>query len=1107
VSRYVPNSLTASRAPRRDPVPVAAPTRQFATFNANGTVAGSGQSSRPGARLAPVATAPSSSPRPQARLENRPLASASAVANIPSPGNLLSSVSGASSRLRNLGSTIAGGVGGALGGAAGSALNNILGVAGTGVLDPNIELFLQTVEQLGALGDVNPGEFGPLNVSPPDAIRSQGNNRATVSARDFTSNNGNRQPNVLRDYNHYNYSITLGILNKDEFNNPLSYRQGGFRKIILQSGGGGLEKRQRVAAEEDSHAEYFIENLNIDAVIAPNPNTGVGLGTTIEFEVTEPYSMGKFTESLIDAAVSEGFTNFTNAPFCLRIDFKGWGDNSENLTVTKPYYIPIMFINVEFSVTNSGSRYQVKAIAANNIANSNSVDSLKNDLSVSGTKVHEILQNSVQSVTNVINKRPEENDDDSKPFIPEYDRYIVAFPTSETGIVDAINNGFSLPENATIERELAIRLGVESRSPDNVEGAVRVLQSRRLTADDGVFNVLSAYAAVDINKIGESLVNENSAEGSNQDMIRIAEAFDVNTSIIQRNLSETDTATLARNFAFQSRDRITDVVQSIVIMSEYIKNSIKDGVNDDIGTRDWFRIDTYTFIDEDSEAEANIGRKPRVYVYAVFPYEMDQAIHAASNNDPPGVEQLFSEAIKEYNYIYTGKNEDVLDFNIDFNYAFLQAAFTDYANYAGNNSAATSATAKGEEEEATPPEVGFGEGQVDPGLAAAAGITSESPKATGPTGSSDNNRSGGKSETDAATELAKSFHNRLINSNVDMLMAEMTIWGDPYFLPNANGNYVSRGSGRRMLDVEGRMRYLQNEVFVVVNFLTPIDYRQGGALMDFAEKEERFSGLYRVLTVRNIFNNGEFRQELKLVRRHGQSNETSTVSRTPSFRDKYNPYSSSSRDRSGRRAQPVGGVPTILPEFRGSAAGQLGGQLGGILGEFSGALNQLQGAVGSIGQLANLPNQLVGQLGGTLGQVQGAVGQIRGIAGQVQQIVQTPQQVLESFSSLMPSQVLDFQSQFGQAKDQLAPARNQIAAAARSSAATAQRAGGAFASQTPSAIVPTSSQRPQSRPINTQPQVPVRARPVRPGQTASGQAAVDLRRSQRIDSQQGSFGA
>jgi len=38
---------------------------------------------------------------------------------------------------------------------------------------------------------------------------------------------------------------------------------------------------------------------------------------------------------------------------------------------------------------------------------------------------------------------------------------------------------------------------------------------------------------------------------------------------------------------------------------------------------------------------------------------------------PPNVDQLKSQAKKEYNYYYTGQNEDVLDFDIKFNTALL----------------------------------------------------------------------------------------------------------------------------------------------------------------------------------------------------------------------------------------------------------------------------------------------------------------------------------------------------------------------------------------------------------------------------------------------------
>jgi hypothetical protein len=949
------------------------------------------------------------------------------VGNIPTPGNLLGTVASLSSRIGNV--------------------NLNFG----GLLDPNIELLLGTFDQARSLSTLSFSGSNNLsiNVRTPDQLRSTGIDRATTPVRDVNAGDGSKQPNALRIFNHYNYVITLGILSQDEFNTPLSYRDRGFSKIILQSGGGNLSRRHQVFAEQGEHAEYYIENLNIDAIVAPNPNTGVSLGTTIEFEVTEPYSMGKFTEALVGAAAELGFANFTTAPFCLRIDFQGWNDQGTSISsVVQPYYIPITFINVEFSVSNSGSRYQAKAIAASDVASSNMFNQIKTEIKAAGARVDQVLENSAVSVTNALNDRseflenPSENSASSlraQPYIPGFDKYVIAFPTSEDGILQAIENGVEIPEELTVPEELGVRFGsfdsagnVVPVNPDNPQGSSRVVAGRRSNPESSIYNTIKAYAITQINEIGLSSVNEETADGADQDMSDINEVYSntnpvddfsdaeragglgsqTSTQVIRRDLQEAQIADKARNFTFRQGTPITEIIENVLMNSSYVHDNLgEEGENDDSGTRNWFRIDTYTFIDNNNETEAVIGRKPRVYVYAIFPYEMDQAIHLSSGSSAPGTENLREAAIKEYNYIYTGKNEDVLDFNIDFNYAFLQAAYSDFANFSGASNTASNATASAPDpENELNPADDFSDTERLSGLGSQSN-DKETATVTGDDITTSRTFDGGTANVSVKQRTAKLFHDRLINSHVDMLMAEMTIWGDPYFLPSINGNYVPR-TVRRMLNSEGRMQYLQNEVMIIVNFLTPIDYRQGGALMEFAELEERFSGLYRVLTVRNTFNNGEFKQELKLVRRHGQTDEPrgGAVLRTSAESDRYDPYSSSSRDPSGRSARPVAGVPTILPQFS--------------------------------------------RVSNALGQVQG--------------LVQSSQQIFQAFSNIMPPQVLNFQSQFGQISGQVAAARNQIDAISRSAAATLSRAGGAFASQTPSALSPTSSVRPQQRPINTQ---------------------------------------
>jgi hypothetical protein len=798
-----------------------------------------------------------------------------------------------------------------------------------------------------------------------------------------------------------------------------------------------------------------------------------------------------------------------------------------------------MFINVEFSVSNSGSRYQAKAISASDMASSNMFNQVKTEVKASGAIVHQVLENSAVSINTAINdrsdflKNPSENSASSlrsQPYIPGFDKYIIAFPTSEDGILQAIENGVEIPEELTVSEELGVRFGsfdsarnVIPVNPDNPQGAARVVAGRRSNPESSIYDTIKAYAITQINEIGLSSINEETADGADQDMSDVNEvwsesnptgdsAADVETDdaarisssqCMRRDLQEAQTADKARNFIFRQGTPITEIIESVLMQSSYIHDSLgEEGENDDSGTRNWFRIDTYTFIDNNTETEAVIGRKPRVYVYAVFPYEMDQAIHLSSGSSAPGTENLREAAIKEYNYIYTGKNEDVLDFNIDFNYAFLQAAYSDFANFSGASNTASNSTASAPDlENELNPADDFSDTERLAGLGSQLN-DKETKTVTGDDISLSRTLDGGTSNVSVKQRTANLFHDRLINSHVDMLMAEMTIWGDPYFLPSINGNYVPR-TERRMLNEEGRMQYLQHEVMIIVNFLTPIDYRQGGALMEFAELEERFSGLYRVLTVRNTFNNGEFKQELKLVRRHAQTDEPrgGAVLRTSAKSDRYDPYSSSSRDPSGKSARPVGGVPTILPQFsRGSdALGQFGqtlGQIGSIAGQVQQITNQVGGALGQVGSIAGQVQQLTNQVGGALGQV-------GNLAGRVQQLVQTPQQIFNTFSNLMPPQVLNFQSQFGQISGQVAAAKSQIDAASRSAVANAQRAGGAFASQTPSVLSPTSSIRPQQRPINTQTSVPERRPPTRPGQNVSGDAAIAARR----DRQSGSRGA
>jgi hypothetical protein len=135
------------------------------------------------------------------------------------------------------------------------------------------------------------------------------------------------------------------------------------------------------------------------------------------------------------------------------------------------------------------------------------------------------------------------------------------------------------------------------------------------------------------------------------------------------------------------------------------------------------------------------------------------------------------------------------------------------------------------------------------------------------------------------------------------------ILGDPYYIADTGvGNYNAPRGESPGTTADGTMDYQSNEVDVVVNFRTPIDYREVGT-MEFPHDSvpvKAFSGLYRVLVVKNSFSGGKFEQVLELVRRPNQDQDTGTQG-TPGPESKAvtpaNPAESDQKSDSGGNTQ------------------------------------------------------------------------------------------------------------------------------------------------------------------------------------------------------------
>ena len=105
-----------------------------------------------------------------------------------------------------------------------------------------------------------------------------------------------------------------------------------------------------------------------------------------------------------------------------------------------------------------------------------------------------------------------------------------------------------------------------------------------------------------------------------------------------------------------------------------------------------------------------------------------------------------------------------------------------------------------------------------------------------------------------------------------VLMTLNEIQGCKKIIPRINKSLFSQLLAIDGGSQDGTIEYQRSEVDVIVNFRTPIDYKDDGNVL-FPEDTipvDSFSGLYRVTTLTNSFNNGQFTQRLKLLRRPNQ---------------------------------------------------------------------------------------------------------------------------------------------------------------------------------------------------------------------------------------------
>jgi hypothetical protein len=646
--------------------------------------------------------------------------------------------------------------------------------------------------------------------------------------------------NPLEQYASFSPLWTFACLDQVQYNNPASYRtEGGLKNIIFSSAGRFDAGRVNTSA---GAPEFFIDDVQISSVISPTPSTGNSLATKITFKIFEPYSMGLFLQSMQVAARIARYPNYLSAPYVLKLEFLGYDELGQilspgNSVYTKSKYFVIKIVKSSFTVKESGSEYDVEAIPFNHQALNDVTTTVFNDIAIeAGSKgtVAEVLNSSDKSLTKALNEVEQNLKKNGR--IRVADIYDIQFPTTASRFNSVrespVDQGASKDPNAP--------------APKSVGSGIT-----------------ETTVELDINPIGAANFGFDQSSGGIYPFLKENEQLDESGVFNKDGLVINPDK---RMFQFAQGQNILNIIERIITSSTYASQATEPQNKVD-GFMLYYRVDVQT---EFLEFDDLIGDYARKITFRVIPYFVHESIFSNPNSSPKGYKELQNRVVKNYEYIYTGQNSNILNFDIKINNQFYvpTSPTPESQNQTAADPGSSGTAPKGTSQTAT------GRG-ASPG--AMFGNLGRSRPLPDPELLKDSAQ-GGAGQKTVAIQVAEAFHRAFITgSAADLVTTTLEILGDPYWLSDSGmANYFSPPTNvLSQITEDASMSHEAAEVYTYITFRTAgdIDEVSGLSAFPIVGSDSPFSGIYRITKVESVFNGGVFTQRLHGVRMIGQSQD------------------------------------------------------------------------------------------------------------------------------------------------------------------------------------------------------------------------------------------
>lgn len=316
-------------------------------------------------------------------------------------------------------------------------------------------------------------------------------------------------------------------------------------------------------------------------------------------------------------------------------------------------------------------------------------------------------------------------------------------------------------------------------------------------------------------------------------------------------------------FNVNGKDGIINIVDNIITDSHFVVNHIRTefkNAHDSEGFVDWWRVSA---VPQDIEFDPSTNTTVREILIKIAPRKV-QYSKLVSLFNPTYVtpaKDFERMTARKYEWLFTGKNKDILNFNITFNQMWFKMLSSKLGRTAATPGENKDIVKNQEQPKQADNAQSVESGSTDPVYPGSAQVCYREPLDS-------KARDGG--ETVPMYALARDI-NALVNNPYEQVEADIEILGDPMWLGTQfidNGAIVGAGKSR-LFTVDGGVALRTVDPIIRVLTYSPRDFDSNGFLSNEESGTRDLSKLSAYYTVREVdsyFSNGVFKQKLKCNR-------------------------------------------------------------------------------------------------------------------------------------------------------------------------------------------------------------------------------------------------